>query len=760
MRCELCQNLALNNLVVLAEKEFSREFGFPSSNFYQHHKSVHSLEQSKQTGCDLCSLLWEALQLANWGPSIEDLRTQDVSDIRIAITSDHVSSNTYDAADVLMFDYLLVQAGDRDDAIARASLPLLSHPGTEKIGRFQIGRNITDLDLRSTSNFGIVGHWLQQCCSDHKDCPSRQQDAPLPKRVVDVGGAGAGGVEIAPALFVSDDGTPTRGRYAALSHCWGGHIDVVLTKGKLEDFQYRLPVESLARNFQDALHICRELGVRYLWIDSLCIIQDSRDDWTAESSKMASIYSNAFVTISAMSSPGSSTGIFGETDTADTRDPYLSRGVPLRLSSESEEVVYALPAQSEDPENLARLYLNAPLALRAWTLQESILSPRIIFYGKDQIYWRCFAGFQSADGVPDGFQFPDNKDIRLASALQGFSEIATRPPRDRWGSGHGKGDHYHLVEEYTGRNLTVASDKLPAFSGLAERIHSSMGGDYLAGLFTEDLHQGLLWTTEPGSDSISMKTTNDGEDGTSLKQYRAPSWSWASKDGRVDFEGNFMTDVTPIQQLKLKDSHIRCRDPRHPYGEVLPGSYITVTGLARRLVLSKQARKGPKWKVSGGAKAMLNAHIFWDDHRRQSRESSSRGQDLFVVPVPPPQASEEGTTEPATQQRGTSVFVVMEDTSDSKSDEWEKEWVVLPELFTRDEFILLMVRNFWDWNDEDHEYGTYGTTHCMIVQKADEGPLNSLNETLQGPLYSRAGIIGLRNFGEAVGWEEMTLKII
>lgn len=759
MRCELCQNLALNDLVALAEEEFSREFGFPSSNFYQHHKSVDALEQSKQTGCDFCSLLWEALELAKWGPSIEDLRAQDVSDIRIAITSHHVSSNTYDTAHVLMFDYLLVQVGDKNDTVARASLLLLSHPGTEKIGRFQIGRNITDPDLRAASNFGIVRNWLQQCCSDHKGCPSRQQDAPLPKRVVDVGGTGAGGVEIAPFLFVSDDVTPTRGRYAALSHCWGGHIDVVLTKGKLEDFQHRLPVDSLARNFQDALHICRELGVRYLWVDSLCIIQDSRDDWTAESSKMASIYSNAFVTISAISSPGSSAGIFGETNAADTRDPSLSRGVPLRLSSESEEVVYALPAQSEDPEDLASLYHEAPLALRAWTLQESILSPRIIFYGKDQIYWRCFAGFQSADGVPDGFQFPDNRDIRLASALQGFSKIAIRPPRNRWGLGQDKGDHYDLVEQYTSRNLTVASDKLPAFSGLAERIHSSLGGEHLAGLFTEDFHQGLLWTTRRNSDNIDIKTAKDGGDGNILNQYRAPSWSWASKDGKVDFKGNFMTDVSPRQKLRLRDSHIRYRDARHPYGEVLPGSHVTVTGLARRLVLSKQTHKGWKGNVGGGAEVILNARISWDDHCRQSQESGSKGQSLFVVPVCPPQANEEDTTESAAQHQGPSFFVVMEDMSDPESEEWgkESEWVVLPELFTGDEFILLMVRNFWDWDDDE---GEYGTADCMIVQETNGRPDTSLDGSVQGPLYRRAGIIGLEDFGEAVGWEEMTLKII
>ncbi|MBE3044755.1 HET domain-containing protein, partial [Candidatus Bathyarchaeota archaeon] len=81
-----------------------------------------------------------------------------------------------------------------------------------------------------------------------------------------------------------------RAHYAALSHCWDGPIATVLTQDALSSFQARLPWDALAANFQDAILITRGLGLRYLWVDSLCIIQDRRHDWTIESGKMGDIY--------------------------------------------------------------------------------------------------------------------------------------------------------------------------------------------------------------------------------------------------------------------------------------------------------------------------------------------------------------------------------------------------------------------------------------------------------------------------------------
>lgn len=364
MRCQPCQDLTLSRLVSLAELELAEADSFPPPRFYRHHTSIHALKNSARSGCELCSLLLKALPSDDGVPD-SDLRTEAVSDIRITISSSHVQkpSRHLKSSGVRMFDFLLVRAGYTSHFYFPALL-LLSPTGTA-VGRYQVGRDILDSRLSAPSNFAIMRRWLDQCTSKHEACRDLPRNVPLPTRVVDVGRKGT---DFAPFLLVTDGSA--RGRYAALTHCWGGSIDFVLTNERLEDFQQRLPVERLAQNFKDAVHICRELGVQYLWIDCLCIIQNSEDDWTAESSKMASIYSNAFVTISALASHGSSSGIFRDHHTRGSddpgllppdmrvvRDPSLGVNVGLDSSPESSEPVYALRVDHDhDPENLRRLY--------------------------------------------------------------------------------------------------------------------------------------------------------------------------------------------------------------------------------------------------------------------------------------------------------------------------------------------------------------------------------------------------------------------
>ncbi len=109
--------------------------------------------------------------------------------------------------------------------------------------------------------------------------------------------------------FVWSGSRGLKAEYIALSHCWGGKISPLLTTETLEPFQNRLSYAALPANFRDAIVITRELGIRYLWIDSLCILQDSKQDWQQESKMMAAIYRDSTLTISAMASSGSTQGI-------------------------------------------------------------------------------------------------------------------------------------------------------------------------------------------------------------------------------------------------------------------------------------------------------------------------------------------------------------------------------------------------------------------------------------------------------------------
>ncbi len=150
--------------------------------------------------------------------------------------------------------------------------------------------------------FDLARKWLKDCS---EKCPNENclpiADETLPTRVVDVGSSET----LDPPRLVLSHGKS--GKYVALSHCWGGDITSKTTKALVAEYTKMLP--ELPRSFRDAIKITRELGFRYLWIDSLCIIQDSVEDWELESAAMRDVYRNAAVTLAAAASKNSQGGM-------------------------------------------------------------------------------------------------------------------------------------------------------------------------------------------------------------------------------------------------------------------------------------------------------------------------------------------------------------------------------------------------------------------------------------------------------------------
>jgi hypothetical protein len=152
--------------------------------------------------------------------------------------------------------------------------------------------------------------WLRQRLDDcessskHHDCVHKElsKTSELPLRVIEITNPGT------VRLYVSGRGE--RARYVCLSHCWGGKQPITTTKATLNQHQTAIAWDALPKMFRDVISIVHSLGLRYLWIDSLCIIQDDIEDWRQEGSKMAKIYQSAHLTISAISVPDSSTGLF------------------------------------------------------------------------------------------------------------------------------------------------------------------------------------------------------------------------------------------------------------------------------------------------------------------------------------------------------------------------------------------------------------------------------------------------------------------
>lgn len=147
----------------------------------------------------------------------------------------------------------------------------------------------------------IAKQWIQNCLTEHSKC-TRPDLTPLPTRVIDVGHFDDCPN---PRLFVSHGQLD---RYVTLSHVWGVGYRVVLTKNNLHKFEQEIMLTKLPKTFQDAIQMTRLLGVRYLWIDALCIIQDDQSDWKRESTSMCSVFENAVFSISAVAATDTHSG--------------------------------------------------------------------------------------------------------------------------------------------------------------------------------------------------------------------------------------------------------------------------------------------------------------------------------------------------------------------------------------------------------------------------------------------------------------------
>lgn len=215
----------------------------------------------------------------------------------------------------------------------------------------------------------------------------------LPTRLIEVGEAGDNSsvrLVVNPPTTADD---PTRDRYAALSHCWGAvgkDVYSRLLKTNRHAFETRILVERLPKMFQDAITATRGLEIRYLWIDSLCIIQDDDDDWAAESKTMEDVYSLAHVTLAASSAPSSLVGFIERPDRAFAvvPNPNAEDGDGGGDGDGSRSLLYV----AEAIDNFQTHVEDAELNTRAWVLQERALSRRTIHFTSTQVYWECGQG--------------------------------------------------------------------------------------------------------------------------------------------------------------------------------------------------------------------------------------------------------------------------------------------------------------------------------------------------------------------------------
>ncbi|CAG8983393.1 hypothetical protein HYALB_00000560 [Hymenoscyphus albidus] len=453
------------------ELEFFTELGLQGCTFCQFkdkHMSVYDLSKSSEDGCTLCTLVFNEIS-----PFISNFKTEEFA---VYHEKDGWDMSAGKAQD-LRFRFLG----------GKVYLPITSFSVTNSI------------DYSGPESLQCVARLVSECNNQH-DC-LQDQATRLPTRVIDFG---KGNDRILRLYCPSEDETA---RYTILSHSWGGISPFITLRSNIGARKEGFDIGELPNTFRDAVTLTRELGIRYLWLDSICIIQKDRNDWESEGQRMADYYSNAYLTIAASRAANSSAGFLHWTDTGRPRTIHCES-----YKAKFDILVYHHKYTGPECE------IGNPLYTRGWVFQEMILSPR--------------------------------------KSRKEFSTLDFWP----WGK---------VVEEFTKRNLTYDSDKLPAVSALASRFNEILKVPYLAGIWMKEPFDKFMWK--------ALLWGADGPPGEFMTKPGPPSWSWASVNRNINYSLFFQASTLSNDCVTLIEANTQLRGT-NPYGEV-NGGYLRVRGV-------------------------------------------------------------------------------------------------------------------------------------------------------------------------------------
>lgn len=420
--------------------------------------------------------------------------------------------------------------------------------------------------------------WLDSCRNEHVQCAMSHSPGAgngggfQPTRLIDVRDPMRPRL-VTTANFESGEIQP----YATLSYVWGPGQSYVLLSDSVAEMHEQLDLSRLPKTIADAIEVARHLGLDYIWIDALCIIQDSPDDKARELPLMADIYRNGAVSVVAAVAASASEGFLREPESA----KFLVQPFDIDLGV-ADGAPSSLTFGYRDPYKASA----DPISSRAWTLQERVLAPRLLIFSRTGVMWMCREHFANPSAAPDaGPPYQTSLGFAAGAGADG-KPVDDDMMRESWMA---------IRADYTEMDLTYCSDKLPAISALAAEVARRTGWTYVAGLWLENLFSELHWrcmkaerpslSLDDGDSSLQLKPPKVREAG-----YLAPSWSWASigLGMIVDSEG---------ERLDREAFHfriVRCEVDHagFQYGPVT-GGFLEVEG--RLVELDWQSRDEPDW---------------------------------------------------------------------------------------------------------------------------------------------------------------------
>ncbi|EAA33453.2 HET-domain-containing protein [Neurospora crassa] len=585
------------------------------------------------------------------------------------------------------------------------------------------------IEIQPSSALPKAKEWLERCINTHSNCPkpgglvptrllslSTSTEAPEPRLHLQLASESAKSVP-----------------YAALSYCWGRNQKLKLEMSSLDRFRTTgIGMEELHRTIADAVMAVLSLGLRHMWVDALCIIQDSDEDKAREIGNMGAIYAAATVTLAVSGAASVDDGFLCKrslgnlglwsfeipTQTARTslQIPVTDAGAGKRekgkfsqeANVEPKTTTALLLHKSPNGGQIRWIVQNAsPLYTRAWTYQERLLSARILDVGVIQTRWWCPETPSSGpkarqDHNVDGWkhltEVLDNvagsqKCWEVHNQRSSASTHCNTPARSegpRQITGLDTTEHVEImktwsdtVEQYTGRNISFQEDRLPALSMIAQCVQARTGYQYAAGLWMEDMLVALLWSRYESKSRRNAR--KDSDSASDRVVYCGPTWSWASVHDKVSC---FPYEATVrCTYCKVLDLHIEPKPGGNAFGG-LSSAALVLSGLMKP--------------------------AFW----RQDLSSSASSTVAMPVSSDPPASSEAASVEPpkgalytthitGTEQRLQKIHM--------RFDTWRPEFEVLAYLATSDnvraeqplaiqlDVYLVVICKYAFYDDEDSD---------------------------------------------------------
>ncbi|KAF7561659.1 hypothetical protein G7046_g2481 [Stylonectria norvegica] len=565
-----------------------------------------TVKQSAQRGCLMCKLSISAAE--HMRPGWTD---RAVSLKQIGLPGGGITFWSTDEEDEVGREITLVTNGEvrgrfhfvvclRGDLYPQS----YENSGVYPFNKFSL--NISR-DSSSAEALSRARKWLEFCEENDDICQGSSSNY-LPKRLLRV-------LPMGDSTHITLTEIKTKEKYACLSYCWGSNLEGVLTttKSNIPRHYGGIPVQHLPKTIQDAVTVCLGVKVPYLWVDSLCILQDDQQDWQHESSQMVNIYGRSHLTIYASGPTSRTAGFLGRQEYGRSKWQARPR---LRIPTEFKQGEAYIMLRSGVPKksqliattriktnlvnrpDTSKAVAESSLDERGWCLQETILPNRRLYFDGNEMSWECscrrmcecgHTTFMPVDPYASYYLEEKFPFLTVKQIIGLAKHQDTRMYHDKvffrdWRA---------LVEDYSGRRLTKSTDKLVAISGLAAMILKAQGAEVKR-------NQTL---NTPAYSKVALYSLCRARPARATP-YVAPSWSWASNDAAINYDSwlpHYQWKYTPHLLTRITLDDVKCNlvTAENPTGSISSG-YAVVTGPLIPVQLRRlDAQLANDWEARG-----------------------------------------------------------------------------------------------------------------------------------------------------------------